>query len=54
MSEILAIVDETDTDEQLVEYEITLYEMEVGGIDTWEQRDEVLWEMNRRGLMRRV
>ena len=39
------------TNEQLIDYEIDLYDQEVGGADTWEERDEVLWEMNSRGMM---
>jgi hypothetical protein len=41
------------TDEQLADYEMDLYEREARGEDTWELRDEVLWEMNRRGMMKR-
>lgn len=40
------------TDEQLVDYEFDLYEREASGEDTWEMRNEVLWEMNRRNMMR--
>jgi len=39
------------TDEQLVDLEQSLYEDEVHGDGDWFQRDRVLWEMNRRGLM---
>jgi hypothetical protein len=39
------------TDEQLAQWESDLYEMEARGEDTWELRDAVLWEMNRRGMM---
>lgn len=39
------------TDEQLIELEESLYDAEVEGADTWFERDQVLWEMNRRGLM---
>lgn len=42
------------TDEQLLDYESSLYEDEVKGEDTWELRDKVLWEMNRRGMMDRA
>jgi hypothetical protein len=38
------------TDEQLIEYEQSLYDDEVNGEDTWEVRDDLLWEMNYRGL----
>lgn len=38
------------SDQQLLDYERDLYEREVAGEQTWEQRDEVLWEMNRRRL----
>ena len=41
------------TDEQLVDLEEWLYDMEVDGYDMWFERDQVLWEMNRRGLMDR-
>jgi hypothetical protein len=41
------------TNEQLAEYESDLYEREIRGEDTWEQRDAVLWEMNRRGMTER-
>jgi hypothetical protein len=41
------------TDEQLAQWESNLYEMEARGEDTWELRDAVLWEMNRRGMMER-
>lgn len=36
------------TDEELVAYEERLYE--VDGDDVWYIRDQVLWEMNWRGL----
>ena len=38
------------SDEALIEYEERLYDEECEGGNTWEVRDEVLWEMNRRGL----
>lgn len=38
------------SDEALMEYEQRLYDREVDGEDTWFERDQVLWEMNRRGL----
>lgn len=41
------------TDEQLRNYEETLYDAALDGGDTWHERDRVLWEMNRRGLMDR-
>lgn len=40
------------TNEQLADYERDLYEREAHGEDTWELRDDVLWEMNRRGMMK--
>jgi len=39
------------SDEQLIALEEVLYDDEVDGIDTWFERDQVLWEMNRRGMM---
>lgn len=39
------------TDKQLVELEQVLYDDECRGQDTWFERDQVLWEMNRRGLL---
>lgn len=39
------------TDAELIAYEERLYDDEVDGNDTWFQRDRVLWEMNKRGLM---
>lgn len=38
------------TDAELLALEESLYDDEVNGVDTWERRDSVLWEMNRRGL----
>ena len=38
------------TDEALLEYEERLYDQEVEGTNTWELRDAVIWEINRRGL----
>ena len=38
------------TDAQLIAYEQDLYDREVDGENTWADRDEVLWEMNRRNL----
>ena len=38
------------TDAELLALEESLYDDEVEGIDTWERRDLILWEMNRRGL----
>lgn len=38
------------TDQQLLDFEERLYDDERGGGDTWDLRDEVLWELNRRGL----
>lgn len=34
--------------EALVEYEQRLYDEEVAGEDTWFERDQILWELNRR------
>ena len=36
------------TTEALVEYEQSLYDDEVNGEDTWDIRDQVLWELNYR------
>jgi hypothetical protein len=42
------------TNEQLADYESDLYERETRGEDTWDLRDEVIWEMNSRdGLISR-
>lgn len=41
------------TDDQLSELEQQLYDAEFDGADTWFERDKVLWEMNRRGMMDR-
>jgi hypothetical protein len=38
------------TTEALKEYEERLYDDEVAGEDTWFDRDQVLWELNRRGF----
>lgn len=38
------------SNQQLLDYENRLYDDEVNGDDTWFQRDQVLNEMNRRGL----
>ena len=38
------------SDQALLEYEEWLYDQEVAGEDVWYIRDQVLWEMNRRGL----
>ena len=38
------------TDEALLEYEERLYDQEVAGDDVWFERDQVIREMNRRGL----
>lgn len=38
------------TDEALLAYEERLYDEKIEGADTWELRDQVLWEINRRGL----
>jgi hypothetical protein len=40
------------TDEQLLAIEESLYDDEVLGEDNWYERDQILWEMNRRGLMK--
>lgn len=39
------------TDEQLRDLEQSLYDDEVSGEDAWFERDQVLNEMNRRGMM---
>ena len=39
------------TDEQLLNFEQGLYDDEVSGSDVWFLRDQVLNEMNRRGMM---
>jgi hypothetical protein len=39
------------TDQELIALEEYLYDKEVKGDDTWAERDQILWEMNRRGLM---
>jgi hypothetical protein len=36
------------TTEALVDYEFSLFELELAGEDTWAARDEVLQELNRR------
>ena len=36
------------TDEQLAALEERLYDLELDGVDTWFERDDVLWEMNKR------
>lgn len=41
------------SDEALRDYEQSLYDEEAEGGNTWELRDEVLWEMNRRGFAKR-
>lgn len=38
------------TDDELRELEESLYDSEIAGNDTWFQRDQVLWEMNWRGM----
>ena len=38
------------TDDELIALEESYYDMEVEGEDTWYERDQLLWEMNRRGL----
>lgn len=42
------------SDAQLLALEEYLYDEELGGVDTWFERDQVLWEMNRRGFPRVV
>lgn len=37
------------TMEMLIDYEQRLYDEEVSGEDTWFERDQVLWELSRRG-----
>ena len=39
------------SDLELMEYEQVLYEREVRGEDTWDERSQVLREMNKRGLL---
>jgi len=39
------------SDESLLEYERDLYDREVSGENTWDLRNMVLWEINRRGLL---
>ena len=41
------------TDDELRKLEEQLYDAEHDGADTWFERDQVLWEMNRRGMMDR-
>lgn len=41
------------TDDQLMALEERLYDDELDGVDTWFERDQILWEMNSRGLMQR-
>lgn len=36
------------TTEALRDYEERLYDQEVSGLDTWFERDQVLWELNKR------
>jgi hypothetical protein len=38
------------TDDQLRDFEESLYDDEVAGVDVWPLRDRVLWEMNRRHI----
>jgi hypothetical protein len=38
------------SDEELIRLEEQLYDREIAGEDTWYERDQVLWEINRRGL----
>jgi hypothetical protein len=35
--------------EALVEFEQRLYDDEVAGMDTWETRDAIIWELHLRG-----
>jgi hypothetical protein len=39
------------SDEDLIALEEFLYDLETEGVDTWFERDQVIWEMNRRDLM---
>jgi hypothetical protein len=39
------------TDREIIAIEEYLYDRQVAGDDTWGNRDQLLWEMNRRGLM---
>jgi hypothetical protein len=45
----MALVDLTV--DQLIDLEERLYDMEVEGLEVWFERDQVLLEMNTRGLM---
>lgn len=40
------------TDEELLSYEEYLFDCEADGDDTWAERDQVINEINRRGLAR--
>ncbi len=40
------------SDEELVQYEESLYDREVEGEDVWHDRDQVLWELSRRSEAR--
>jgi hypothetical protein len=55
MDQITTLVDEyaNMTDEQLKVLEERLYDDELAGEDTWMERDQVLWEINRRGFSRK-
>jgi hypothetical protein len=41
---------ESLSDDMLIQYEQYLYDAEQKGMGTWAERDQVLWEMNKRGL----
>jgi hypothetical protein len=42
----------TWTIEALLDYEEFLYDLEIEGEDVWADRDQVLWELNRRNFGR--
>jgi hypothetical protein len=39
------------SNERLLELEEYLYDQEIEGTDTWYERDQVLWEINKRRLI---
>ncbi len=39
------------TDEHLRDLEEQMYDDAIAGLPSWFERDKVLWEMNRRGMM---
>ena len=40
------------SDDDLFAYEQSLYDRECDGEDVWFERDHVLWEINKRGLIK--